>query len=507
MPTERIELIVDGRKKAYRLDAVPPEVGRQLAMPSGFARSVLGMSLYENQAKVVDAFAPFGSRVTVRTANEFGKTKRLITTLILWHMIAFPASRDGGGVVATSGSWTQIEKQLMPSLHGYAHLFPYHRFRATDILGPTGVPEFVAFSTSDPGRAEGFHGTDATPLLAIVDEAKTVQDSIYTALDDRCNPQRLGLFSSPGFAEGEFYRSHTINSALYERFVCRGADPVTCQSLVPHISQDSIDRRIQKWGREHPLVKSMIFADFMESVEGAIISLKMLTECMDSPPQHTNIHERRVFCDFAAGGDENVIAVRHGNRVWIHRAWRETDTMKAAGEFVVEFRKLKDQLGITPEDIEGDDQGLGKSVIDRLAELGWPIGRFHGQAPALDPHGNYQDRNAECWWGLAEQIRRKALIIQHDDDLVAQLVDRKMVKGRGGSFAVEPKSEMKKRGVDSPDRADAVVGCALPSLRMHMGNAFARPTNVIQQMLEAYQDGRIVSPNRVESPFADFEMS
>ena len=63
----------------------------------------------------------------------------------------------------------------------------------------------------------------------------------------------------------------------------------------------------------------------------------------------------QAFCDFAAGGDENVLAVRRGNRVEIVATWREQDTMKAVGRFIQLFR----EQDLRPEQISGDEGGLG----------------------------------------------------------------------------------------------------------------------------------------------------
>lgn len=434
---------------------------RVVATPAGFARLKLGLSLYPKQEAMLNAFLPLGARVSICTCNEFGKTTRLIAPLILWHMTVFPRTGDPGGCISTSGSWTQITNQLVPALKAHRHRFPGYSFLEDTIKAPNEMPQWVGFSTSNPGRAEGSHGNPATPLLSIVDEAKTVKDEIFTAVDDRCNPQRLGLFSSPGYAEGEFYRSHTKNQQLYRRFKATAQD-------CPHISPESVERRIAKWGLEHPLVRSMIFAEFMELVEGALVTLTQYDECAGNPPIFNHAAQLHAFLDFAAGGDENVIAVAQGNRVWIEKAWREPDTMKAAGEFAMRLNDLHRRLGLMPEHVEGDDQGLGKGVIDRLAEFGWPILRFNGQVPALTDKLHYADRNAEVWWLGAEKIKRKEVILPTDDeDLRGQICNRKTRAGPRGKLAIETKDQMKERNLPSPDRADAVLGALgpLPSLR------------------------------------------
>jgi hypothetical protein len=431
---------------------------RVFATPAGFAKFYLGLDLLPKQVEILNAFGPLGARVSACTCNEFGKTTRVIAPLVLWHMSVFPRAGNPGGCISTSGSWTQITNQLVPALRSYRHRFPGYVFLEDTIKSPNECPQWVGFSTTNPGRAEGSHGHAESPLLVIVDEAKTVRDEIFSAVDDRCNPQRIGLLSSPGYAEGEFYRSHTRNADLYQRF------KATAQEC-PHISPESIERRIKKHGLNHPLVRSAIFAEFMEEIGDALVSFTEYDLCAGNPPAFNHGAELHVFLDFAAGGDENVIGVRQGNRCWIHKAWQETDTMKAAGQFAIELHELNRRLGVMPEHVEGDDCGLGKVMIDRLHELGWPILRFNGGAPAIADPIHFTNRNAEVWWTGADRIRTKSVILpDKDEDLRAQVCNRKKATGPKGKQAIESKDDLMGPGRNqpSPDRADAIFGALGP---------------------------------------------
>jgi hypothetical protein len=424
--------------------------------PSIFAKHILKMPLYPGQQQIVDAFTRGDSRVTVRTCNESGKTTRLIACLILWHMSVFPRKSGSGGVITTSGSWNQVKNQLVPALRSYAHLpqFQHYEFNA-DSITLNGFPQWVGFATNNPGAAEGFHGGPDAPLLVIEDEAKTVPDQVNQALADRCNPQRIGLFSSPGPAEGHFYRSHSDETG-WTRFKIPA-------SQCPHISQDSIQRRIARHGLDSPLVRSMIFADFMERVEGGLVTLSDLELCLDNPPAFQG-DDRRCFCDFAAGGDENVIAFRQGNRVRIVDAWTDLNTMSAVGRFVTRFNGLRRSNGLMPQEIEGDADGVGKPMIDRLHEAGWPIGYFHGGSrPRFDTH--FSNLISEVWFTGADRIKNRSIIIEPDDLLRSQLINRKSSWNSRGQSCLETKDEMKRRGVPSPDRADALFGAISPGIR------------------------------------------
>ena len=112
--------------------------------------------------------------------------------------------------------------------------------------------------------------------------------------------------------------------------------------------------------------------------DGAVIPLAFVEGCLASPPAFAEHGEVQAFCDFAAGGDENVMAVRRGNRVGIVAAWREKDTMHAVGRFI----RLFQEHGLHAWQISADEGGLGVVMCDALHEAGWPVRRVNNGSPA-----------------------------------------------------------------------------------------------------------------------------
>lgn len=352
-----------------------------VARPDGFARGMLGMRLYPKQVEVLERLAPAGSVVSFRSCNEGGKTSRVIVAAILWHLYVFPKGR----IVSTSGSFRQIKDQLVPALHRYRLMFPGWTFFKTPKIETRDVNCFwEGFSTKDAGMFEGHHEDEDAPLLIVVDEAKTVKDDIFQAID-RCKPTRLLLASTPGYAEGEFYRSHTSRAGFYDRVV---QTAVEC----PHIERSWIEEMERKWGHDHPLVRSMIWAEFMEEIADSVVTVRALEGCLAEPPDEKR-GERKAFCDFAAGGDENALALRDGNVIELIDHWRERNTMAAVGKFISWFVKL----GLKPAEIEGDADGLGKPMCDALAEAGWPITPFHGGWASGSK--DFFNLSSQIWWG------------------------------------------------------------------------------------------------------------
>jgi len=189
-----------------------------------------------------------------------------------------------------------------------------------------------------------------------------------------------------------------------------------------------------------------------------------------------------AFCDFAAGGDENVLAVRRGNKVGIVAAWRERDTMKAVGRFIQLFREQK----LSGQDIAADEGGLGIVMCDRLAESGWHVQRVNNGASA-DNADAYANKAAEIWFEGRTQIERQQIILPNDRELIAQLTSRLGWPDSKGRLQLESKDKMRSRGLSSPDRADAVLGAIM---RSQSGGQVARAVIINHDSHDDLEFGR-----------------
>ena len=61
------------------------------------------------------------------------------------------------------------------------------------------------------------------------------------------------------------------------------------------------------------------------------------------------------------------------------------------------------------------------------------------------------------WAVLRDLLEKKQVEIKDDSETVAQLSTRKYFMASNGKLELESKKEMKKRGLVSPDRADAMA--------------------------------------------------
>jgi hypothetical protein len=421
-----------------------------LTTPLGFIEGVLGLHLYDWQAKAVTALAhavgPKGeiTQIAVASPNEGGKSSRIVAGAALWWITV----HKKGKCVITTKDGKQLTGQITPAIkehlskfEGYAYVeSPY--FKVTTPHGAT----IVAFTTDEPGRAEGWHsdGVDA-PLLCIIDEAKSVNEPIFQGID-RCGYKAKMLVSSPGEMQGSFYNAFTKNRAQY---ICVQAGLLDC----PHIPKEKIERVISTYGENAPYTRSVLHGEFMaEDLENTYaVSITNLERALRNPPKWTP-GMRVAFCDFGGGTSEHVIALREGNRISLLACWREANKEAAANRFVREFKKA----GLEPSQCYCD--ASDKEIWELLVSNGWTINRQNFGSPANEPE-DFISWGAESWIKAGIQIGKCEVILPEDDTLKSQLTTRRIGKpGSRGRMTIEDKYEMAKRNLPSPDRADAVVG-------------------------------------------------
>jgi phage terminase large subunit len=415
--------------------------------PDGYALAKLGMKLHPKQAAVLrDLFKP-KSRVVLRCGNEVGKTASVATIAILYAVEML-----GALVVSTAGSWNQVVNQLVPNLKRHALKYPGWEFNEADIKVGN-ERRYIGFSPSDEGRAQGFHASATRPLLVIVDEAAAVPEGTMRALEDRVNPTWMLVMGSPLDPVGAFYDMETKLAKFYQHHHVSQMDCLVSKGW--WIKDSDVERKIAKNGKEHPFIMSNVFGEFCMKVDNALISLREFQNCIDNPPIEKG-ESRCAFVDVAGGGDKNVFAVRKGNRVWIEKRWRDTSEMATVGEIVGIIKKLEREIGLRKEEVWIDAGGAGKPMADRLREVGCELNRFFGQSAAMDDE--YGNAVAEVWGSAIAKIKKREVIIPDDEDFRMQVLSRTMSRRSTAKFYLESKEDLKKRGLQSPDEADAILG-------------------------------------------------
>lgn len=152
------------------------------------------------------------------------------------------------------------------------------------------------------------------------------------------------------------------------------------------------------------------------------------------------------------GDDRTAIAFRRTRKVTKIDTYSKKDTMEVAG---ICARILKNHA---PAMMFIDVVGLGAGVVDRLKELGWGeriMAVSAGSRPVLDKL--YSNKGAEMWGDMKHWLENGPVQLPDEDALQADLQNRGYKFDSNNRLVLEKKEDMKKRGVRSPDMADAVA--------------------------------------------------
>jgi hypothetical protein len=109
-----------------------------------------------------------------------------------------------------------------------------------------------------------------------------------------------------------------------------------------------------------------------------------------------------------------------------------------------------------PREILIDAIGLGAGVYDRCKELGLPVRAINvGEAAAT--RENCMRLRDELWFKGREWFQDRTCSLPQDEALIAELTAPTYTFSSTGKMVVESKADMKKRGMRSPDLADAFL--------------------------------------------------
>jgi hypothetical protein len=237
------------------------------------------------------------------------------------------------------------------------------------------------------------------------------------------------------------------------------------------VSPEWVEERKVRWGVTSPIYQSKVLGEFPDISDDTLI----LPKWIEAAQKRTLERTRRpiIAADIARfGEDETVIMRREGGWIRVYRAHHKADTMVTAGHIAKAMRDIDDEAGKN-DWVRAiiDVPGVGGGVVDRLAELELPVVPYNGGEAPIDKE-RFVNARAEDYWTLRERFEQGEIDIDPDDDkLAAQLGSIKWGIDSRGRIKIESKDDMRKRGLPSPDRADAMAIA-------FAGRANAAPINV-----------------------------
>ncbi|NNM74761.1 terminase large subunit domain-containing protein [Enterovirga aerilata] len=421
--------------------------------PVGLVRNVLKAEPTEDQEEFLTALARGERRISIRAGHGVGKS-----TACSWGMIWFMLTRFPQKTVCTAPTAGQLFDALFAELKRWIAALPpvlrglFEVFSDRVVLLAAPERSFISARTSSADRPEALAGIHAEHVLLIVDEASAVPEPVFESASGSMSGHSAHtvLISNPTRTSGLFFRTHhelkgswfTLHwSSLKNRLV----------------SPDFIKQTAETYGEESNAYRVRVLGEFPTRDDDTLIAAELVDAAIVRDIAHDPKNTILYGLDCARFGDDrSVLCRRIGNVVLPLKVWRNLDTMALVGAVVNELAEDGIQArSDKPYEILVDSIGIGAGVADRLRELGFNCRDVNvSEATAMNPKA--AKLRDELWLAVRDWLRARACKLPQDDDLRQELVSPTYSFTSNGKLKVEGKAEMKKRGLRSPDRADAL---------------------------------------------------
>jgi len=165
------------------------------------------------------------------------------------------------------------------------------------------------------------------------------------------------------------------------------------------------------------------------------------------------VGEPMLGADIGGGGDYNVYVVRWDNLAKITAYNKSNDTMVN----VSEIERIIKKYNIKPENVNIDDIGVGRGVVDRLKEKKLRVNGV--SVGAKSKQIKYANLKAELYWLCSIWLKDNYLedFKINYTSVWQQLTWIKYKVNSDKQIGIEPKADLKKRTAKSPDFADAFM--------------------------------------------------
>lgn len=433
--------------------AIAAGLRRIRANPGTFFRDWLGIDPWEKQVAIAESVRDH-RRTAVKSCHASGKSY-ITARVVVWYLHAYPSSV----VITTAPTGNQVRNILWREINSAYSRAPKPLLGRCLTMQVNIAPDWYALgfkaSDTDADRFQGFHSERA---LVVIDEAAGVAESVFEALDAALTSEqaRLLLIGNPTSASGTFYDAFHSARDLYHCITIAAHDTPNLQAGVtirPYlITQQWIDDAVTRYGAESPYVQSRVHAEFPTLGDDTLIPLAW-AEAANVREVATTGGELEGGLDVARlGSDSNALCIRRGPAVLAEYRWSGLDTMQTVGKVRA---ILTEWLGLVA--LKVDVIGVGAGVADRLREAGYPVVDVNVASAASDPE-RFANLRHELWWNLRERFREGQIAGPFDETTLGQLTSIKYkYDSRHTAPLIESKDDMRKRGLRSPDQAEAVL--------------------------------------------------
>lgn len=395
------------------------------------------------------------THISIRSAVGVGKT-----AFVSWMALHFLLFRDDVKVIVTSPSFNQLQDGIIPEVRKWAgRLPPWLRaqleFTAERVMRiPDTANNFISFRTARKETPEALQGIHARHVLLLVDEASGVHETVYEAGQGTLSTAGsiAVLISNPTRVTGLFYKTH---KKLHDLWKCWQVSSFMSTRVDPQFPE----MIARTYGRDSQQYKVRVLGEFPEGNADSVIPRAWVEEAWGRDIKLSGREEIVWGVDPGRGGDPTGFCERKGGGITHLEEWYDENLMRIVGKLKLRYDSVPDDM--KPTMIYVDVIGLGAGVVDRLEELSLPVTGVN-----VSEYAAMRDRfwrlRAELWNSAREFFENKSCFISTkiSDELVEKFIEECAEPAwkdhSSGKIDVESKRDMKARGVNSPNLADAL---------------------------------------------------
>lgn len=408
-------------------------------------------------------------RTSIRSGHGTGKDA-CASWIILW----FASTRPYAKVACTAPTarqlrdilWSELSKWLRKSQLKDEFVFQSEKIYNKRAKDEWWIRAISASVTSSPEeQAETLAGLHGDHLLIVIDEASGVPDPVYTTLEGALTQtdNRALMIGNMTKNSGYFYESHyhkeirkLWNKLHWNSEESSNVDPGFCEYMAI------------KYGRDSNVYRVRVLGDAPFEDEKSLIPLAWAQQCIGNEIFVCEDDPLLLGVDVARfGDDKSIILPRRGLRIDPWETYRGMDTMSLAERAYASFLEQEADACFI------DEIGVGAGVADWLrrhdprrfigVNVNTKVMELSGDKSAARKYDRLRD---QLWWEVREKCRSAAYSFpdqkkpgekeSYGEELANELNSIYYDFTPTGAIKVESKKDMKKRGIASPNIADAL---------------------------------------------------
>lgn len=420
--------------------------------PRDWQREV-NLTIRDHLANPVTRYQPL--RIAIASGHGIGKSAEM-GMLANWAMSCWHDAK----VMITSNTGRQLETKTSPEIGMW-----FRRSITADWfdIGVQSIKfkgsgnaltwrcDFVTWSAQNTEAFAGLHN-EGRIILVLFDEASGIDKKVWEvtlgALTDANTVIIWVAFGNPTLNTGEFRECFRANKSMWvTRHIdsrdVEGTNKQYLQQIVDHYGEDSDQAKVRVRGLfPNRSVMQFIGEDDIRRAQARDV--------------YTDLSDVVIIgVDVARfGDDKSVIATRRGldAKSIPPIILDQVDTMTLAGR----VKEVSDKYSADMVFI--DEGGVGAGVVDRCQQMGMRnvMGINFGRKADRVVQGLDKTTNKRTeMWAMLRMAIGSGLALWGGEELVEELTAPTYTYDVNNAIILEKKSDMKKRGVPSPDIADA----------------------------------------------------